>query len=185
MRPRFLASCWAIVVLAVFASAGCQNPIDPIDKSDKIQGLKWVEINGGDLDRWDSDPGLDGMVITLSYKNEFGDELDFHDKPHDVVIEFWTQKDIGDTGSPYLTRDQLFFSKTVRYEHSDDDIRIPIEAYFASLGEVFDLSDPEEVFEGMLVVRVFPPQEFPRTELLVAQADTEFYVPPEGDDLSP
>ena len=185
MRPSARAILGAVALVSALAVPGCQNPLDPIDKSDKIQGLTWVEINDASFEQWDSDPEADGMLVSVAYKNEFGDELDFHDKPHDVVIEFWTQKDLGDTGSPYLTRDQLFFSKTVRYEHSDDDIRVPIEAYFASLGEVFDLSDPDTVYEGMLVVRVFPPQEFPRPELLVAEADTEFYLPPEGDDLTP
>ena len=185
MRPRFLASLWAIAVLAVFAIAGCQNPIDPIDKSDKIQGLKWVEINGGDLDRWDSDPGLDGMVITLSYKNEFGDELSFHDKAHNIVIEFWTQKDTGTDGSSYITRDQLFYSQTIEYENSDDSIRIPYEAYLAQLAQAFDFSNVDETFTGMLVVRVFPPDEDPRPELVVAQGDTVFYERPAGDDLTP
>lgn len=125
------------------------------------------------------------MIVSLSYKNEFADELDFHDKPHDVVIEFWSQKDIGDTDNPYLTRDQLFFSKTIRYENSEDDIRIPVEAYYADLGKVFDFADPAVDFSGMLVVRVFPPQEFPRPELLVALDSVIFYERPAGDDLTP
>ena len=174
----------AIALLSVFSFAGCQNPLDPIDKSDKIQGLTWIEINDASLDRWDSDPEDDGMLIGISYKNEFGDELSFHDKPHNVVIEFWTQKNTG-TDSDYWTRDKLFFSKTIEHENSDDDIRIPIEAYYAQLGNAFDFSDPDEPFVGMLVVRVFPPQEYPRAELMVADIDIDFYDPPEGDDLTP
>ncbi|HWR97167.1 MAG TPA: hypothetical protein VN317_01990 [Candidatus Methanoperedens sp.] len=175
----------AIALVSFFSVSGCQNPLDPIDKSDKIQGLTWFEINGAELDRWDSDPELDGMLISLSYKNEFGDELSFHDKPHNVFIEFWTQKDIGTGGNSYLTRDQLFFSKTIRFENSDDSIRIPIEAYIGPLGTVFDLTDPDADFTGMLVVRVQPPQEYPRPELLVAEADVVFYERPVGDDLTP
>ena len=185
MRPSARAILGAVALAFAFAFSGCQNPLDPIDKSDKIQGLTWVEINDAAWEQWDSDPEADGMIISLAYKNEFGDELEFHDKGHDVAIEFWTQKDIGDTGSPYLTRDQLFFSKTVRYEHSDDDIRIPVEAYFAQLSGAFDLSDPTVAAEGMLVVRVFPPQEYPRPELLVALDSVLFYEAPLGDDLTP
>ena len=180
---RFLLG--VIVVSSALAVAGCQNPIDPIDKSDEIQGLTWVEINDASLDKWDSDPELDGMLVSLSYKNEFGTELSFHDKPHDVVIEFWTQKNAGTTDIPYLTRDRLFFSTTIDFENSDDDIRIPIEAYFGRLGSVFDFSSEEEDFEGMLVVRVFPPQGSPREELLIAEADVAFYQRPAGQDVTP
>ena len=31
------------------------------------------------------------MQITMSYFNEFGDSLSFHDKPHKITIEFWSQ----------------------------------------------------------------------------------------------
>ena len=185
MRSSVRVLLGAIALVSAFVTAGCQNPLDPIDKSDKIQGLTWVEINDAAWEQWDSDPEADGMIISLAYKNEFGDELEFHDKGHDVAIEFWTQKDIGTDDNSYLTRDQLFFSKTIHFEHSDDDIRIPVEAYFGGLGEVFDFSDPNVAFEGMLVVRVFPPQEYPRPELLVAMDTVPFYVRPEGDDLTP
>jgi hypothetical protein len=184
MRLSTRALFGAVALLSVFAVAGCQNPLDPIDKSDKIQGLTWVEINDASLDRWDSDPELDGMIVTLSYKNEFGDELSFHDKPHKVVIEFWTQKDLGTEESSYLTRDQLFFSKTIEYENSDDSIRIPIEAYYGALGNVFDFSDAAEDFTGMVVVTVYPPQEDPRPSLLVALDGVVFYERPLGDDLT-
>lgn len=184
MRPTVRVLVGVIALISVFSLAGCQNPIDPIDKSDEIQGLTWVEINSSDLEPWDSDPELDGLVITLGYKNEFGDELSFHDKQHNVVIEFWTQKDINPDGDPYLTRDQLFYSQTIEFEDSEDEIRIPYESYFAQLSTVFDFSNQDETFKGMLVVRVFPPNEDPRPELLVADANVVFYERPAGDDLT-
>lgn len=185
MRISLRALLAAIALLTFLPLAGCQNPLDPIDKSDKIQGLTWVEIDDAALDRWDSDPELDGMVVTLTYKNEFGDQLSFHDKEHTVIIEFWTQKDIGTDDLPYLTRDELIFSKSIDYENSEDDIRIPYEAYLGALGEFFDFTDPQASFEGMVVVRVFPPKGDPRPEFLVAEAGVLFFERPEGSDLTP
>ncbi|HEY5997944.1 MAG TPA: hypothetical protein VI078_01400 [bacterium] len=184
MRSSIRALFAAIALLSALSIAGCQNPLDPVDKSDKIQGLTWVEINSASLEQWDSDPGLDGMVVSISYKNEFGDELSFHDKPHEVIIEFWTQKDIGTGGISHLTRDKLFFSKSINFENSDDDIRIPYEAYLGAAQGVFDFSDPAADFSGMLVVRVFPPLESPRPELIVAESDVVFFERPVGDDLT-
>ena len=165
-----------IAVLTALSVAGCQNPIDPVDKSDKIQGLTWVEINSADLAMWDSDPGNDGLEISLSYKNEYGDELSFHDKSHNVVVELWTQKDTGTTENSFLTRDQLFYSQTIDFENSDDAIRIPYEAYISQLSAAY--GGLTVTATGMLVVRVFPPEEDPRPELLVAMSDVDFYVPP-------
>jgi hypothetical protein len=165
-----------IAVLTALSVAGCQNPIDPVDKSDKIQGLTWVEINSADLAMWDSDPGNDGLEISLSYKNEYGDELSFHDKSHNVVIEFWTEKNAGTVDAEFFTRDRLFYSQTIDFENSDDAIRIPYEAYISQLSAAY--GGLTAAASGMLVVRVFPPEEDPRPELLVAKSGVEFYVPP-------
>jgi hypothetical protein len=159
----------AMALLMAVAFAGCENPFDPLDKSDKIEGLTYVDFTAA-LERWDSDPQMDGLLVTLSYSNEFGDSLAFHDKPHKVVIEFWTQKDKneGEEGSStYYIKDQLFFSKTIEFSNSDDDIRIPIEAYYSSIPA--DLFGTDGIAAGMVIVRVFPPQEYPRRELIVAQ----------------
>lgn len=188
MRPSGLRSLLfgAFVLLVAGALAGCENPFDPLDKSDKIQGLSYVEA-GTTWEAWDSDPEADGVVIELTYKNEFGDTLDFHDKPHEVVIEFWTQKDIGSieteidgevTTSPaHLIQDELFFSKTIDYENSEDTIRIPVEAYEDSIPETAFTTVGADADQVFVVVRVFPPQEFPREELYIAESDVLIFKP--------
>ena len=170
-------------VIALFmagAFTGCENPFDPLDKSDKIEGLTYVDFTAA-WDRWDSDPYGDGLLVTLSYSNEFSETLSFHDKPHEVVIEFWTQKDRneGIEGSDaYIEKDQLFFSRTFQFSNSDDDIRIPIEAYYQALQAAAPVDD-----KGYMLVRVFPPEQYPRMELVVAQSDVQFYVPETGDEI--
>src|SRR5512137_353909 len=81
----------AFALLAVAALGGCENPFDPLDKSDEIKGLSYVDFSLT-WDRWDSDPEYDGVVVGIDYYNEFNDALSFHDKPHQVVFEFYTQK---------------------------------------------------------------------------------------------
>jgi len=180
-RANFKSVLFGVLALfMVGAFTGCENPFDPLDKSDKIEGLTYIDFTAG-WDRWDSDPQGDGLLVTLSYSNEFGEQLAFHDKPHEVVIEFWTQKDKneGVEGSTaYLQMDQLFFSKTITFSNSDDDIRIPIEAYYQALQAAAPLDN-----KGFMQVRVFPPQQYPRTELVVAQSDVEFYLPETGQDV--
>jgi hypothetical protein len=162
------------------AFLGCENPFDPISKSDKIQGLTYIDFTAA-WERWDSDPQGDGLLVTLSYSNEFGESLAFHDKPHKVIIEFWTQKNKNEGvegSSAYIVKDQLFFSKTITFSNSDDDIRIPVEAYYQAL----QAAAPENN-TGFVQVRVFPPEQDPRTELVVAQSDVEFYVDETGEDI--
>lgn len=224
----------AVVLLVAGAIAGCENPLDPINKSDKIQGLAYVDFSST-WDRWDSDPEYDGVSITMNYFNEFGNSLSFHDKPHKIVIEFWTSRDttkettatttglIGRNGfvtaklrsavtSPFSTagliiQDKLWYSKTVEYSNSADQIRIPIEAYSSLLppcpvetttttpttttttttgttgttGTTATTTTPPAPTsceaKGFMVLRVFPPQEFPRPELVVAQQDIIFFKP--------
>jgi hypothetical protein len=181
MRPTRLKRIFlgAVALLAMGVFAGCENPFDPLEESDKIQGLTYIDFSAT-WERWDSDPQGDGLVISLSYANEFGDTLSFHDKPHEVVIEFWTQKDQGAEATPpasYLVKDQLFYSKTIEYSNSDDEIRIPIEAYYQAYLAAAPVDD-----KGFMQVRVFPPQQYPRTELLVAQPDVIFFVPEAAED---
>lgn len=179
-RTSALLGIFALLVVTAFA--GCENPFSPLDKSSKIEGLSYIDFTLT-WDRWDSDPEYDGLLISLDYKNEFGDGLSFHDKPHPIVIEFWTQVETGPEDAIYKTRGRLFFSKTVEYSNSEDDIRIPVEAYFGTLqGAGFDLNSDEGA-KGFLVLRVFPPEEYPRTELVVAQPDIVFYKRPTGDDV--
>ncbi len=171
----------ALALLASSLFVGCDNPIDPLDKSAKIQGLSYIDFSAT-WDRWDSDPEYDGILLTLDYKSEFGDGLSFHDKAHDVVVEFWTQIESGPDDAILKSRETLFFSKTIRYSNSDDDIRIPIEAYFSALeGSGIDLADDAGA-KVFMVVRVFPPEEFPRTELLVGQPDVIVFKRPTAVD---
>lgn len=166
----------ALVVLAVGVFPGCENPLSPLNKSDKIQGLTYIEAQTT-WTAWDTDPEADGVEIALTYLTEFGDSLKFHDKPHNVVIEFWTQKDIGTETSSYLTQDQLFFSKTVEYSNSEDDIRISVEAYSALIPAAAFDEDSGEANQVFVLVRVFPPKEYPRKELYIAESDVTIFKP--------
>lgn len=172
----------ALALLAVVAFGGCQNPFDPIGKSEKIQGLSYVDF-GATWDRWDADPQYDGISIAMDYFNEFGDSLSFHDKPHDVVIEMWSQKDIGTVESPFKAKDKLIFSRTIDYSNSDDDIRIPIEAYYQAVQDANIADETTGEAKGYMVVRVFPPLEYPRPELLVAAVDVVFFKPETAEDV--
>jgi len=159
----------AVAILMAGAIAGCDNPFDPLSKSDKIQGLTYFDFSATQ-ERWDSDPESDGLAITMSYYNEFGDQLNFHDKPHKITIEFWSAATIGE---PAITvRGSFLISKTVDFSNSDDVIRIPIEYYAGTLS----LPSTEPI-TGYLLVRVFPPQEYPKRELYFIQSDVEFYTP--------
>ena len=168
-----LFGAFALLVVGTFP--GCENPFDPLSESDKIQGLSYVDF-AGTWDRWDSDSAYDGIVVTPEYYNEFGDSLSFHDKPHSVVIEFWTQTDIGTTESPYIAKGTLFFSTTIDFSNSDDTIRIPVEAYRDSIpADIIDPATGES--KGFIAMRVFPPQEYPREELPISYPDQTFFKP--------
>jgi len=171
----------ALALLAVATLGGCQNPLDPIDKSDKIQGLSFIDF-ASTWDRWDADAQFDGVVVSLDYYNEFGDSLAFHDKSHSVVIEMWSQQDIGTLESTFLAKDRLLFSRTIEFSNSDDDIRIPIEAYEQAIRDAGIADETTGEMKGFMVVRVFPPQEFPRPELMVAQPDITFFKPEVAED---
>lgn len=225
----------AIALLATGVIAGCENPLDPINKSEKIEGLSFIDVSAT-WDRWDSDPEYDGVSISVDYFNELGSGLSFHDKPHKVVIEFWTSKDTSKeesttsttttstttsastsgglirlgkswtagarnaarpsfTAAGLLIQEKLWFTKTIQFSDSDDAIRIPIEAYSRNLPPceivataaptttTTTTTEPETAApttcesKGFLVVRVFPPQDFPRPELVVAQSDVTFFKP--------
>ena len=45
----------AVALLLAGAVAGCDNPFDPLNKSDKIQGLTYFDF-AATQEHWDSDP---------------------------------------------------------------------------------------------------------------------------------
>ena len=184
----------AILLLPAVGLFGCVNPFDPLDTTDAIRGLSFVDFSLT-WDRWDSDPGGDGVIVTVEYFNEFSDSLSFHDKPHRVVIEFYTEQVVGgevnettgDITGGRPTFDELFFTFPVVHRNSDNDILIPIEAYVdAMVGAGYDLEEDAAAFVN---VRVFPPQQDPRPELIVFYSGQTIYEPEptaaEPEDLLP
>jgi len=171
------------LLLVVMGLAACTNPFDPLTKSDAIRGLSYIDFSLI-WDRWDSDPEGDGVSVTVEYFNEFGDSLDFHDKPHTVVIEFWTEKIVGGVTDPDTdeitggvpSNDTLIFSYPVEHDFSDDDIRVPIEAYAGVLAANYE-QFPEESVALFVMVRVFPPQQDPRPELVAFYPALVVYEP--------
>lgn len=173
----------AVILVAAVTFPACENPFDPIDKTDEIRGLSFIDFSLT-WDKWDSDPESDGVIVTIDYSNEFGDGLNFHDKPHQVVIEFYEQllvgAEIDDNGNPVPntgrpTFGRLIFSFPIEHDHSDDDIRIPIEAYEGRLRDAGFADDESAV--AFVVVRVFPPKAVPQEELVAFLADQEIFVP--------
>ena len=148
-----------IPVAVAGAIAGCDNPFDPLKSTSKIEGLTYFD-SAANQEHWDSDPEWDGLQIDLNYYNEFGETLSFHDKPHKVKIDFYTEQTDGST-PPVVTRSFLT-SKTVEFSNSDDSIRIPIEFY----GGLLTYADPPEDIQGCLQIRIYPPQEYPQRELV-------------------
>jgi hypothetical protein len=175
-RAFLLLGAFALVAMTVLP--GCENPFDPMQKSGQIQGLSYVDFSLT-WDRWDADPLYDGVTVKMSYFGQYGDSLSFHDKPHNIVVEFWTQKDLdGDpTTTTDKTFDKLIFSKSIVLANAADDIRIPIEAYRDALVSPggFDLTTDVTLF---VIVRVFPPEAFPRQELKVGYPDQPVYKIP-------
>jgi len=145
-------------VAIVGVLAGCDNPFDPLKSSDKIQGLTYFDF-AATQEHWDSDPEWDGIQISMNYFNEFGDTLSFHDKPHKVQIDIYSEES---SGTPPVVTRKFLTSKTVVYSNSDDLIRIPIEFY----GGFLSIADPPVDIPGCLLVHVFPPQESPKRELI-------------------
>lgn len=178
----------ALALFLVIAPAGCDSPFSPISKSDRIEGLSYFEFTST-WDRWDSDPQYDGILITMNYYNEYRDTLKFYNKPHDIVIEFWTQKTVGpEEGNTYLGRDELVFSRSIKYSNSDDDIRLPIETYLDDLRQnpTFNQAYKDrEVVKGFLLVRVFPPADYPRPELPPVGYAEQTFFKPELDEATP
>jgi hypothetical protein len=174
-------------LLLTIGFTACTNPFDPLDKSDSIRGLSYIDfslVTGA----WDSDPELDGVEVSIEYFNTFNDSLDFHDKPTEVVIEFWTQTLAGAEEDPETgeitggvpTNDTLIFSFPVVVDFSDANIRVPIEAYDQALAANFteDPSFPEDAISLFVLVRVFPPQADPKPELVAFFSDMTVYEPP-------
>ena len=180
---RNLLILTALLLLTVPFTA-CVNPFDPLDTTDAIRGLSFVDFSLT-WDRWDSDPEADGVIVTVEYFNEFSDSLSFNDKPHRVVIEFYTERNVNpnfneETGEPIEgsgspTFDELFFTFPVEHQNSDNDILIPIEAYRAAMeGAGYDLTEDALAFVN---VRVFPPQQDPQPELVAFYAGQTIYQP--------
>lgn len=181
--------------------ASCANPFDPLDTSTEIRGLSYIDYSLT-WAAWDSDPEGDGVEVEIAYFNEFGDSLSFNDKKHRVVIEFYTQTKAGvvetpegGTTSGITVADELFFTFPVEHSNSDHIIRIPIEAYQASMAEAgynFETcvtdEDPgpeqQPNFNAYVLVRVFPPQQKPQPELIAFYIDQLIFeceetVPPD------
>src|SRR5512145_538643 len=150
MRPAGLKKLLLVAVALVMAGAfpACDNPFDPLNTSDKIQGLAYFDFSATQ-EHWDSDPEWDGLQITMSYFNEFGDQLNFHDKPHKIEIEIYTE----DTTGLTPVRGDFLTTKTIEYSNSDDLINIPIEFYGGALP-----LPSEAAISGCLLVRIFPPE---------------------------
>jgi hypothetical protein len=159
---------WAFAVMVAAAVAGCDNPFDPLSTTDRIQGLTYFDF-AATQEHWDSDPEWDGLQIVMNYYNEFGTVLSFHDKPHYVQVEIWSETTNTAT-PPVVVRGTLLASKTVIFSNSDDFIRIPIEYYASAL-------DPEatEDIQGYLLIRVYPPEEYPQKELVFAIAGVDLF----------
>ena len=177
MRLAGSRSLLFLAVAVLLAGAGCENPFDPLNTSDKIQGLTYFDF-AATQEHWDSDPEWDGVQISMSYYNEFGDSLSFHDKPHKIQIEFWSEKAGEDDTT--TVRDELLFSVAVEYSNSDDLIRIPIESYYSYLPAPESDDEADAAITGYLLVRVFPPQDYPQNELIYLQGGVEFYTPEEA-----
>ncbi len=186
------------VLIIMFSFTACENPFDPLDKADEIRGLSYIDYSLV-WDRWDSDPGADGVIVTVEFFNEFNDSLSFHDKPTRVVVEFWSQSTAGGVENPDTgeiqggvpTNEDLLFSWPVEIDFSDDEIRIPREAYEPALSAAGLLRETSETDEtGALVapepvslfvlVRVFPPKAIPQAELVAFYGDQVVWEPPES-----
>ena len=171
-KASVLLGAFALLLVAMLG--GCENPFDPLDKSEEIKGLAYIDF-ALTWDRWDADPEYDGVVIGIDYYNEFSDSLSFHDKPHEVVVEFYTQREDGPEETPIITYDELFYTQTITFSNADDDIRIPVEAYRQALRDGgYDLDAEATAF---VIVRVFPPKQLPRPELFVGYADQSVFKP--------
>lgn len=165
----------AFALVAVAALGGCENPLDPLDKAEEIKGLTYIDF-ALTWERWDSDPEYDGVIVGVDYFNEFGDSLSFHDKPHQIVIEFYTQKTLNaKSDAPIITFNKLIYSQSITLSNADDDIRIPVEAYRqALLDNRFKLKEDALLF---VIVHVFPPKQLPRPELVVGYSDQTIFKP--------
>lgn len=161
---------WTVAILAGGVLAGCDNPFDPLKTTDKIQGLTFFDFTAAQA-HWDSDPEWDGLQISMSYFNEFGDQLNFHDKPHQLTIELYSEVAGDATGDP-VTRGGLLASFDLEYSNSDDLINVPIEFYGGSLS----LPSTEAV-TGCVLIRVFPPQQSPQRELFFFTCGVELFTP--------
>ena len=159
--------------------------------SSEIRGLSYITF-AVTWDRWDSDPLYDGVSVEVEYFNEFGDSLSFHDKKHDIVIEFYTQQVAYTIPDPDptkpdkdgpLTFDNLFYTYPATVESSDDVTRIPIEAYFGTIQANYDLTSEPIVKDGakaFVVVRVYPPIDYPQPELTSWQSEVVVFKPEEA-----
>lgn len=161
---------WTVVITVGGTLAGCDNPFDPLKTTDKIQGLTYFDFSATQ-EHWDSDPEWDGLQISMSYFNEFGDQLNFHDKPHQLTIELYLEAE-GATATDPVKLGSLLVSKDIEFSNSDDIINVPIEFY----GGALSLPSTTKIL-GCVLVRVFPPQESPKRELFFFTCGVELYTP--------
>lgn len=173
MRLAGLKSLLFLVFAVAIAGtvAGCDNPLDPLKSSDKIEGLTYFDFSATQ-EHWDTDPDWDGLQITMNYYNEFSDTLSFHDKPHKIQIDIYSE--VSDEVAAKAVTRSFIISKTVDFENSDDFIRIPIEYYGGFLG----IADSPDPVKGCLQIRIFPPQEYPQRELVAPlQCEVNLFTP--------
>lgn len=196
MKRKTIKRCWPLIlslILLMPMLISCDNPFDPLDKTDEIKGLTFIDWTGN-WERWDSDPEYDGFVIIMEYFNEFGDSLEIKDKAHEIKIEFYTQKEInqeideetGDAkeGTGVNVPDRLIFEHTTIFSNTDDSIRIPKELYIDALrGAGFDLDDDEVLV--YVLVHVFPPKAIPQQELIAGYPDQIVHKPEVGPTPNP
>jgi hypothetical protein len=169
---------FGLALLSLAAVAACDNPFDPLDDKAEISGLSYIDFSA-EWSRWDSDPEFDGVKLTLEYLNMYGESLEFTDKPHQVTIEFYSQRNVGGTKDDagnvtggYWTYNQLLFSHTVSFKNTTHDIRIPVELYQHTLSGVKDDEGTAMVY---IMVHVYPPAQMPQRELVVGYPDKVVY----------
>ena len=139
-------------------------------QSDKIQGLTYFDF-AATQEHWDSDPEWDGLQITMSYYNEFGDPLSFHDKSHKITIEIYSEVEGATPPDPCRVAPSSP-RRPSNYSNSDDLINIPIEYYGGSLA-----LPSTEAITGCLSCAFSRRRRYPQKELYYSTCGVELYTP--------
>ncbi len=172
---RFLILSLAALCLLF---TGCDNPFDPLEDSDEIMGLTYVDF-ATEWAKWDSDPYSDGLLFTPEYLNEYGDSLEFSDKPHDVQIEFYENRLVTVGTTSYTTYGNKIWTYKTTYRNTSDNIRIPVELYLGALksaGVANTGVGSTAAASVYILLRVYPPKDIPQHELVVGYPDNEVYT---------